>query len=112
MFKISPNPPSEPSLKLNQAAHRTIDRYLNPETAAPLPPPGLFSVAADASSETLIANSYETFCSVTALLLDLSEDLTGKQRDVALAIHQLSELGVLLIDRLMEQEAAVAVGQA
>ncbi|WP_426132921.1 DUF6124 family protein [Pseudomonas sp. PWP3-1b2] len=77
-------------------------------TPNPPPPPGLFSVAADASSETLIANSYETFSSVTALLLDLSEDLTGKQRDVALAIHQLSELGVLLIDKLMEREVSVA----
>ena len=76
----------------------------------PAPPTGLFSVAANASAETLITNSYETFSSVTALLLDLSEDLTGKQRDVALAIHQLSELGVLLMDRLMEREAAVAGG--
>ena len=108
MFKVTPNPPSEPDMKLNQAADRAIDRDLNPESAPPSPPPGLFSVAADASSETLITNSYETFSSVTALLLDLSEDLTGKQRDVALAIHQLSELGVLLIDRLMEKEAAVA----
>ena len=108
MFKVTPNPPNEPDLKLNQAAHRAIDRYLNPETDPPLPPTGLFSVAADASNETLITNSYETFSSVTALLLDLSEDLTGKQRDVALAIHQLSELGVLLMDRLMEREAAVA----
>ncbi|MCJ7958944.1 MULTISPECIES: DUF6124 family protein [unclassified Pseudomonas] len=107
MFKVTPNPPNEPDLKLNQAAHRAIDRYLNPETDSPSPP-GLFCVAADASNETLITNSYETFSSVTALLLDLSEDLTGKQRDVALAIHQLSELGVLLMDRLMEREAAVA----
>ena len=76
----------------------------------PNPPPlsSLFSVAADASNETLITNSYETFSSVTALLLDLSEDLTGKQRDVALAIHQLSELGVLLMDQLMEREASIA----
>ena len=110
MFKVTPNPPNEPDLKLNQAAHRAIDHYLNPETAPPSSPPGLFSVAADASSETLITNSYETFSSVTTLLLDLSEDLTGKQREVALAIHQLSELGVLLMDRLMEREAAVAGG--
>ncbi|AUG09027.1 DUF6124 family protein [Pseudomonas sp. S09G 359] len=110
MFKVTPNPPNEPDLKLNQAAHRAIDHYLNPETAPPLPPPALFSVATDASNETLITNSYETFSSVTALLLDLSEDLTGKQRDVVLAIHQLSELGVLLMDRLMEREGALAGG--
>lgn len=112
MFKVTPNPPSGPDLKLNQAAHRAIDHYLKSAAGSPLPPPPpsttLFSVAADASNETLITNSYETFSSVNALLLDLSEDLTGKQRDVALAIHQLSELGVLLMDKLMEREAAVA----
>ncbi|MBV4451709.1 MULTISPECIES: DUF6124 family protein [Pseudomonas] len=114
MFKITPNPPTGPDLKLNQAAHRAIDHYLNTGTEPPVPPPPpsttLFSVADDASSETLIANSYETFSSVTALLLDLSDDLTGKQRDVALAIHQLSELGVLLVDKLMAREGAGAGG--
>ncbi|NWE37058.1 DUF6124 family protein, partial [Pseudomonas gingeri] len=54
--------------------------------------------------ETLIANSYETVSSVSALLLDLSDQLTGKDRDVALAIHQLSELSVLLIGKLMDRE--------
>lgn len=65
----------------------------------------MFSVAADASSETLITNSYETFASVSTLLLDLSEDLCGKHRDIALAIHQLSELGVLLTAKLLDREA-------
>ncbi|AZF22417.1 DUF6124 family protein [Pseudomonas sp. R3-52-08] len=65
----------------------------------------LFSVTPHASNETLITNSYETFTSVSTLLLDLSEDLHGKHRDVALAIHQLSELGVLLIGKLLDREA-------
>ncbi|EZI24985.1 DUF6124 family protein [Pseudomonas extremaustralis] len=109
MFKVTPNPPNGPDLKLDQAAHRAIDHYLNPSAEPPLPPSTtLFSVADDASSEMLIANSYETFSSVNALLLDLSDQLTGKQRDVALAIHQLSELGVLLVDKLMTREGAVA----
>lgn len=114
MFKITPNPPNGPDLKLNQAAHRAIDHYLNAGAEPPGPPPPpsttLFTVADDASSEVLIANSYETFSSVTALLLDLSDELTGKQRDVALAIHQLSELGVLLVDKLMEREGAAGAG--
>ncbi|MBJ2245305.1 DUF6124 family protein [Pseudomonas haemolytica] len=111
MFKVTPNPPNDPDLKLNQAAHRAIDHYLNADAEPPQPPPPsttLFCVADDANPEMLIANSYETFSSVTALLLDLSDELTGKQRDVALAIHQLSELGMLLVDKLMEREAAVA----
>ncbi|MBB4815886.1 hypothetical protein HNP03_004543 [Pseudomonas rhodesiae] len=67
--------------------------------------PPLFSVPPDASTESLITNSYETFTSVSTLLLDLSEDLSGKHRDIALAIHQLSELGVLLTARLLDREA-------
>ena len=114
MFKVTPNPPNGPNLKLNQAAHRAIDHYLNSGAEPPEPPPPpsttLFSVADDASSEVLIANSSETFSSVSALLLDLSDDLTGKQRDVALAIHQLSELGVLLVDQVIEREGAEASG--
>ena len=111
MFKVTPNPPNDPDLKLNQAAHRAIDHYLNADAEPPQPPPPsttLLCVTDDANPEMLIANSYETFSSVTALLLDLSDELTGKQRDVALAIHQLSELGMLLVDKLMAREAAVA----
>lgn len=65
----------------------------------------LFCVIQDASTETLITNSYETFTAVSTLLLDLSEDLSGKHRDIALAIHQLSELGVLLTAKLLDRDA-------
>ncbi|MEB2647240.1 DUF6124 family protein [Pseudomonas sp. MYb541] len=68
-------------------------------------PTVLFTVSPDASTESLITNSYETFSSVSTLLLDLSEDLSGKHRDIALAIHQLSELGVLMTARLLDREA-------
>ena len=63
----------------------------------------LFTLIPGISTETLLANSYETVCSVSTLLLDLSDDLTGKHRDVALAIHQLSELSVLLVGKAMDQ---------
>ena len=64
----------------------------------------LFTGTPNASTEALITNSYETFTNVSTLLLDLSEDLNGKHRDIALAIHQLSELGVLLTARLLDRE--------
>lgn len=67
------------------------------------PPTTLFTVIPDTTTETLLINSYETVCSVRTLLLDLSDDLTGKHRDVALAIHQLSELSVLLVGQAMDQ---------
>jgi hypothetical protein len=37
MFKVTPNPPNGPDLKLDQAAHRAIDHYLNPSAEPPLP---------------------------------------------------------------------------
>ena len=67
------------------------------------PPTTLLSDVPDTPTETLLINSYETVCSVSTLLLDLSEDLTGKHRDIALAIHQLSELSVLLVGKAMDQ---------
>ena len=65
----------------------------------------LYSVTPNLSTETLVLNSYETFSSVRTLLLSLSNDLTGEHRDVAMAIHQLSELGVLLVGQMMDREA-------
>ncbi|MCJ7959516.1 MULTISPECIES: DUF6124 family protein [unclassified Pseudomonas] len=68
------------------------------------PPNTLFTIIPDTPIESLLINSYETVCSVSALLLDLSDDLTGKHRDVALAIHQLSELSVLMVGKAMDQQ--------
>jgi len=65
----------------------------------------LFTVSPNLPTETLVLNSYETFSSVRTLLLSLSNDLTGEHRDVALAIHQLSELGVMLVSQMMDREA-------
>ncbi|MCF5544963.1 DUF6124 family protein [Pseudomonas salomonii] len=68
------------------------------------PPTTLFTLTPDTPLESLLINSYETVCSVSTLLLDLSNDLTGKHRDVALAIHQLSELSVLMVGKAMDQQ--------
>ncbi|WP_460134523.1 DUF6124 family protein [Pseudomonas sp. S1_E04] len=70
-----------------------------------IPTHTLFTVIPDTPTETLLINSYETVCSVSTLLLDLSNDLSGKQRDIALAIHQLSELSVLLVGKAMDQHS-------
>ena len=72
------------------------------------PPTTLFTLTPDTPLESLLINSYETVCSVSTLLLDLSNDLTGEHRDVALAIHQLSELGVMLVGQMMDHETPVA----
>ncbi|QXQ19277.1 DUF6124 family protein [Pseudomonas tolaasii] len=68
----------------------------------------LFTIAPNLPTETLVLNSFETFSSIRTLLLNLSNDLTGEHRDVALAIHQLSELGVMLVGQMMDREAPLA----
>ncbi|WP_411566097.1 DUF6124 family protein [Pseudomonas orientalis] len=69
----------------------------------------LFTVTPNLPTEALVIN-YETFSSVRTLLLNLSNDLTGEHRDVALAIHQLSELGVMLVSQMMDRQAPLAQG--
>ncbi|WPN24148.1 DUF6124 family protein [Pseudomonas marginalis] len=73
----------------------------------PNPPPSVFTIADDIADEALMINSFETFSSVSTLLLDLSEDLDGKHRDAALAIHQLSALGALMVSRMLDRQAAI-----
>ena len=69
----------------------------------PNPPPSVFIIAPDADDEALMINSFETFSSVSTLLLDLSEDLHGKHRDAALAIHQLSAMGTQIAARMLDR---------
>ncbi len=72
-------------------------------------PPQFFTVAPDINPEVLLAHTYETFCSASTLTLDLSDDLEGKHRNLALAIHSLMELGLLLIEKTLDREHSVKV---
>lgn len=115
MIKPTPNPPKTNPLskpldarKLDKAAKKALDHYLKPDTPAkPERHLDYFIVAPDADPEGLLVHSYETFCSVSTLLLDLSEDLEGAPRNMALAIHQMGEMGVLLLERLLDSEGKV-----
>ena len=71
----------------------------------PTPPPSVFTIAADIDDEALMINTFETLTSVSALLLDLSEDLGGKHRDTTLAIHQLSALGTQMVGQMLDRHA-------
>ncbi|WP_416195295.1 DUF6124 family protein [Pseudomonas sp. 10S4] len=67
----------------------------------------MFAVAPDANVQAIAIQTYETFSSVSILLLDLAESLDDKPRHLAMAIYQLSELGLLLVEKTLESEAAV-----
>ncbi|AZF46367.1 MULTISPECIES: DUF6124 family protein [unclassified Pseudomonas] len=71
------------------------------------PPVTLFSVTPNNDTETLLANASETLNSAREMADTLAFDLEGPQRSLALAIHQLLELGGLLVDRALEQVAPV-----
>ena len=116
MFKATPNPPHTDPLspdteKLDEAAQRALDYYLKPNHGQPdkkpYKQPDYFIVAPDADPEGMLAHTYETFCSVSTLILDLSEDLEGAPRNLALAIHQMGEMGVLLLEKMLDNEARV-----
>ena len=119
MIKPTPNPPKPAprstrktldEQKLDKAAQKALDHYLKPNAGKPDKTPrqlDYFIVAPDADPEGLLAHTYETFCSVSTLILDLSEDLEGAPRNLALAIHQMGEMGVLLLEKLLDGEAKV-----
>ena len=110
MFKATPNPPHKTldAKKLDKAAQKALDHYLKPDTPdKPARQLDYFIVAPDADPEGMLAHTYETFCSVSTLILDLSEDLEGAPRNLALAIHQMGEMGVLLLEKLLDNEAKV-----
>jgi hypothetical protein len=120
MFKATPNPPeADPvspystlhSKKLNAAANKALDHYLKPHINR-LPSSQdrameMFTVVPDANPEALTIQTYETFSSVSILLLDLAESLEDKPRHLAMAIYQLSELGLMLVERSLANEAAI-----
>jgi hypothetical protein len=110
MFKATPNPPeTDPvspystldSKKLHTAAD--IDSLRSSQSRAM----EMFTVVPDATAEALTIQTYETFSSVSILLLDLAESLDDKPRHLTMAIYQLSELGLLLVGRSLENEMAI-----
>ncbi|VVO08773.1 DUF6124 family protein [Pseudomonas fluorescens] len=124
MHKAIPNLPETPNVspyesldsnKLHEAANRALDHYLKPPISNSRPaddrPLPIFAVAPGINTDALLPNAYETFCSASTLVLDLAYDLDGKDRNLALAIHQMMELGLLLIEKALDNEHAVGRGK-
>ena len=84
MFKPTPNPPPETdpvspyatldSRKLHAAADKALDHYLKPNVdtlrSSQDRAMKMFTVAPDANPEALTIETYETFSTVSILLLD------------------------------------------
>ncbi|MBP5947542.1 MULTISPECIES: DUF6124 family protein [unclassified Pseudomonas] len=123
MIKDTPNPPetgdsvspyeSADSKKLHEAAEKALDHYLKPAA-----PPSrnsvdrgmqMFMIAPDLNPEAVAIQTYETFSSVNILLLDLADSLEDKPRHLAMAIYQLSEMGLLLAEKALDNERAISI---
>ena len=66
----------------------------------------MFTVDPDADPRSITLQAFETFCSVNDLLLDLADSLDDKARHMAVAIYQLSELGLMLVEKSLANEPA------
>src|SRR3546814_2386852 len=99
MFKATPNPPETDPLsahawldpqKLDEAAKRAIDHYLDPKPQAKKKKPSgqLFTVVDGVDTESLLANLSETLASANAMLGDLTFDLEGSRGHFALGVQQ------------------------
>ena len=120
MFKATPNPPeTDPvspyatphSKKLHAAADKALDHYLKPDVESLRSSQDramkMFTVVADAKPEALNIETYETFSTVSTLLLDLADSLDDKPRHLAMAIYRMSELGLMLVERSLDNEKAI-----
>ncbi|RON23276.1 hypothetical protein BK660_08455 [Pseudomonas brassicacearum] len=67
----------------------------------------MFTVVPDANPEALTIETYETFSTVSILLLDLAESLDNTLRHLAMAIYRMSELGLMLVERSLDNERAI-----
>lgn len=120
MIKPTPNPPeaedstspyaSTASKKLHEAAEKALDHYLKPKPDSRNSVDRgmqMFMVAPDLNPEAMAIQTYETFSSVSILLLDLADSLEDKPRHLAMAIYQLSEMGLLLAEKALDNERAI-----
>jgi hypothetical protein len=114
MFKATPNPPQADDVspydpldpkKLNEAADRALDHYLNPTVLkAPVirKPSTMFVVAADIDNESLLAHACESLASASVLASDFATNLEGPQRHTVLAIQQVIMLAELAVNRVLD----------
>ncbi|MGV8890328.1 MAG: DUF6124 family protein [Pseudomonas sp.] len=113
MFKVTPNPPDtdpvspyEPdSSKLNEAAERALDYHfpsIADIKATPRTRSTLFSVDAEATTETLAVYLVEILASVDVMVHELVDRLDGGSRYSLLGISNSVMLAEITANRLLD----------
>ncbi|WP_283184171.1 MULTISPECIES: DUF6124 family protein [unclassified Pseudomonas] len=114
MFKVTPNPPdTDPASpyesldfkKLNEAADRDLDHYLNMAAHikdTPRTPGTMFIVNPELDTETLLAHACESLASANVMTMDLADQMEGSSRNSLLGIAQIIMLGELAVNRALD----------
>ncbi|MGL6242580.1 DUF6124 family protein [Pseudomonas sp.] len=117
MFKETPNPPetddvppyeSIDSKKLNEAAERALDHYLNPaalKSPVARKPSTMFVIAPDIKDEDLLAHTCESLAQASVMASDFAGYLEGPNRHTAMAIQQIVMLAELAVNRMLDNVA-------
>jgi hypothetical protein len=114
MIKETPNPPAPDDVspydpldpkKLNDAADRALDHYLNPSALkSPISrkPSTMFLVAPDIKDEDLLAHTCESLAQASVMAGDFAGYLEGPHRHTAMAIQQIVMLAELAVNRMLD----------
>ncbi|MGG7672084.1 DUF6124 family protein [Pseudomonas sp. WC2] len=114
MTKSTPHPPvidpaspyeSPDSKKLNDAAKRALDHYLNPAAlimASTNNPDPMYLANPKYNTESLLANAGETLGSASEMLNNFAATLDTSHRKTALGIAQVVMLGELAVNQALD----------
>ncbi|MBD9440482.1 DUF6124 family protein [Pseudomonas sp. PDM04] len=61
-----------------------------------------FAVVPDVDTESMLCHASETLACLSVMATDLARELEGPRRHMILAIQQLSALGELLVNRVLD----------
>ncbi|WP_339447716.1 DUF6124 family protein [Pseudomonas sp. EA_5y_Pfl2_R50] len=115
MFKITPNPPTDPiphdpalsPQKIKEATDRALDYYLKPEDLAASPHSPRFRpiylVDPTLDDEALLVEACESLSSANAMAGSIANSIGGPERKPLLALQQLIMLNELLVNRLLDK---------
>jgi hypothetical protein len=113
--KNSPNPPETPAnlaeekIDLSQLSKTTEPaisaRLRNPNHLDPIS--HVFTLRPDIDTPSLLTHASETLASLNVMSTDLACELESSRRNIALAIQQLAVLAQLLVNRALDNIAAL-----
>lgn len=115
MFKVTPNPPDIGSVpydasidprKLQEAADRALDFYLNPGATKtqipPRKPSTIFTIDAAVDDETSLVEACESLASASVLVSELTDLTDGPRRQTMLVLQRVIMLGELAVNRVLD----------